>query len=307
MDLRQIEYFVRVAELGGFTRASAALGIAQPALSRQVRMLEVELRQTLLSRDGRGAVPTEAGRLLLAHGRGILHQVERAREELGKLRGALAGRVAVGLPTSLARVLTVPLVRAFALQMPEATLTISEGLSSAMLESLVNGRLDIAVLYNARASPDIEITALQQEELFLVQARGHGAGSGPITLQALAQLPLVIPSRPNAIRMQVESAMATIGCNPLIALEIDGVSAILDLVADGAGNAVLSSNAVASAVRPALFRLRAIRQPRVRAQISLAVSAQRPATLTQKATQTLIAATLAAAMPAPAKAKPSSP
>jgi urease subunit beta len=92
MDLRQIEYFVRVAELGGFTRASAALGIAQPALSRQVRMLEVELRQTLLSRDGRGAVPTDAGRLLLAHGRGILHQVERAREELGRVRGALAGR-----------------------------------------------------------------------------------------------------------------------------------------------------------------------------------------------------------------------
>lgn len=307
MDLRQIEYFVRVAELGGFTRASAALGIAQPALSRQVRMLEVELRQTLLSRDGRGAVPTEAGRLLLAHGRGILHQVERAREELGKLRGALAGRVAVGLPTSLARVLTVPLIRAFARQMPEATLTISEGLSSAMLESLVNGRLDIAVLYNARPSPDIEITALQQEELFLVQARDHGAGSGPITLQALAQLPLVIPSRPNAIRMQVESTMATIGCNPQIALEIDGVSAILDLVADGAGNAVLSSNAVASSVQPSLFRLRAIRQPRVRAQISLAVSAQRPATLTQKATQTLIAATLAAAMPAPGEAKPSLP
>ncbi len=307
MDLRQIEYFVRVAELGGFTRASAALGIAQPALSRQVRLLEVELRQTLLSRDGRGAVPTEAGRLLLAHGRGILHQVERAREELGKLRGALAGRVAVGLPTSLARVLTVPLIRAFARQMPEATLTISEGLSSAMLESLVNGRLDIAVLYNARSSPDIELIALQEEALFLVQSRGHGAGTDPVTLQALAQFPLVIPSRPNAIRMLVDSAMATIGCNPLIALEIDGVSAILDLVADGAGNAVLSSNAVASSVQPSLFCLRAIRQPRLRAQISLAVSAQRPATLTQKATQTLIAATLTAAMPASEQAKASSP
>lgn len=297
MDLRQIEYFVRVAELGGFTRASAALGIAQPALSRQVRLLEVELRQTLLSRDGRGAVPTEAGRLLLAHGRGILHQVERAREELGKLRGALAGRVAVGLPTSLARVLTVPLTRAFDRQMPEATISISEGLSSAMLESLINGRLDIALLYNARPSPDIEITPLQREELFLVQARAHGAGTGPITLRALADLPLVIPSRPNAIRMRVESEMAAIGCSPRIALEIDGVSAILDLVADGAGQAVLSRNAVASSVRPSLFRLRAIGEPRLHAQISLAVSAQRPATLTQQATQTLMADTLAAVMP----------
>ena len=98
MDLKQIEYFVRVAELGSFTRASVVLNIAQPALSRQVRLLEVELRQNLLVRNGRGATPTEAGKVLLEHGRGILHQVERAREELGRVRGALAGRVAIGLP-----------------------------------------------------------------------------------------------------------------------------------------------------------------------------------------------------------------
>ena len=101
MDLKQIEYFVRVAELGSFTRAAVVLNIAQPALSRQVRLLEVELRQNLLVRNGRGAVPTEAGKVLLEHGRGILHQVERAREELGRVRGALAGRVAIGLPTSV--------------------------------------------------------------------------------------------------------------------------------------------------------------------------------------------------------------
>jgi LysR family nitrogen assimilation transcriptional regulator len=297
MDLKQIEYFVRVAELGGFTRAAAALGVAQPALSRQVRLLEVELRQTLLARDGRGAVPTEAGRLLLAHGRGILHQVERAREDLGKLRGALAGRVAVGLPTSLARVLTVPLTRAFGQQMPEATISISEGLSAAMLESLVNGRLDIVLLYNARPSPDIEITPLQDEALFLVQARAHSNVTGPVRLQDIASLPLVIPSRPNAIRMRVESEMAARGCNPRIALEIDGVSAILDLVADGSGNAVLSQNAVASSTHPELFRLRPIQDPPLRAQIALAVSAQRPSTLTQQATQALIIDTLAAVLP----------
>ena len=72
MDLKQLEYFVRVAELGSFTRASIALDIAQPALSRQVRLLEVELRQNLLTRNGRGATPTEAGKLLLEHARGIL-------------------------------------------------------------------------------------------------------------------------------------------------------------------------------------------------------------------------------------------
>jgi len=300
MDLKQIEYFVRVAELGGFTRAAAALGVAQPALSRQVRLLEVELRQNLLARDGRGAVPTEAGRLLLAHGRGILHQVERAREELGRVRGALAGRVAVGLPTSLARLLAVPLTRAFRTRMPEATISISEGLSVAMQDSLVNGRLDIAILYNARPSTELEVTPLQREDLYLVQPRPAGDTGGapgaPINLKALARLPLVIPSRPNAIRMQVESEMAGIDCRPLIALEIDGVSAILDLVADGAGYAVLSRNAVASSVKPEGYILRAIRQPALRTQISMATSAQRPATLTQHATQDLIRETLAGVM-----------
>src|SRR5512133_4378972 len=104
MDLKQLEYFVRVAELGSFTRAAVALDVAQPALSRQVRLLEVELRQSLLTRNGRGAAPTEAGKLLLEHGRGILPQGERARGAPGRARGALAGRVASGLPPRVAKV-----------------------------------------------------------------------------------------------------------------------------------------------------------------------------------------------------------
>jgi LysR family transcriptional regulator, nitrogen assimilation regulatory protein len=247
MDLRQLEYFVRVAELGSFTRASVALGIAQPALSRQVRLLEVELRQALLVRNGRGATPTEAGKLLLEHARGILHQVDRAREELGRVRGSLAGRVALGLPPSLARVLTVPLTRAFRQRLPDASLSITENLSTAMHEGLANGRLDIAVLYNAQPAADIELAPLVDEALVLVQSRPPGLAEEPppipLSLRAVADLPLVIPSRPNAIRMYIEAEMAALGCRPSIALEIDGVSAILDLVADGAGNAILSRNA----------------------------------------------------------------
>lgn len=302
MDLKQLEYFVRVAEMGSFTRAAIALDVAQPALSRQVRLLEVELRQTLLTRNGRGAVPTEAGKLLLDHGRGILHQVERAKEELGRVRGALAGRVAVGMPPSLARLLTVPLTRAFRQQMPDATISISEGLSVAMQESLLNGRLDIALLYNTQASPEIDTSPLQDEELFLVQLRPPGLpedpAPGPIALRDVAPLPLVIPSRPNAIRMQVETEMANIGCRPRIALEIDGVSAILDLVADGAGSAVLSRHAVDNSVRPSAYTLRAIREPALRTRVSLATSSQRPSTLTQQATLELIRQTAEALMQA---------
>lgn len=292
MDLKQLEYFVRVAELGSFTRASIALDVAQPALSRQVRLLEVELHQSLLVRNGRGATPTEAGKLLLSHGRGILHQVERAREELGRVRGSLAGRVAIGLPPTLARVLTVPLTRAFRRELPDAQLSISEGLSAVMQEWLLNGRLDIAVLYNAHPAAGIELAHLLEEELMLVQARPPGLLEDPppppMALVEVARLPLVIPSRPNAIRMHVEAEMAGIGCRPLIALEIDGVSAILDLVADGAGCALLPRNAVTSSVRPSAFTMRAICQPLLRTRLALVTSSVRPATLTQQATLALI-------------------
>jgi len=292
MDLKQLEYFVRVAELGSFTRAAIELDVAQPALSRQVRLLEVELRQNLLVRNGRGAVPTEAGKLLLDHGRGILHQVERAREDLGRLRGGLAGRVAVGLPNSVARVFTVPLTRAFRETLPEARLSISEGLSSSLQEGLASGRLDIVVLYNAQPSRELDLTPLLEEDLLLVQARPPGLQEdpppGPITLEEVAKLPLVIPTRPNAIRMHVEAEMADIGYRPNVVLEIDGVSAILDLVLDGAGCAILSRNALLNSPRPSAYIARQIGSPPLRIHLSLATSLQRPATPVQKATLDLI-------------------
>lgn len=299
MDLKQLEYFVRVAELGSFTRAAQALDVAQPALSRQVRLLEVELRQNLLVRNGRGASPTEAGLLLLEHARGILHQVERAREELGRVRGALAGRVAIGLPPSLSRVLAVPLMRAFRQQLPQVSAAISEGLSVNMQEWLTTGRLDIAVLYNAQPAPGLEIGPLLEEALVLVQARPAGlpphladeVAPGPIALRDIAALPLVIPSRPNAIRMQVEAELANLGTRPTIALEIDGVAAILDLVADGAGAALLSHNAVNSSIRPSAYQVRAIVEPPLRTRLCLATSAQRPTTLTQQAALNLLKTT----------------
>jgi LysR family nitrogen assimilation transcriptional regulator len=290
MDLKQLEYFVRVAELGSFTRASSVLDIAQPALSRQVRLLEVELRQNLLLRNGRGVTTTEAGKLLLEHGRGILHQVERAREDLGRVRGALAGRVAVGLPPSIARLMTVPLTREFRKRLPNAALSISEGLTMSMLEDLQTGRLDIALLYNPSPSPELDTQPLFEEQMFLIGPRAAKTKATPttVTLKEISELPLVIPSRPNAIRMLVETAMAGIGCKPGISLEIDGVAAILDLVADGAGYAILPHYALATSAHPDAFEARPIVNPKLSGKLALATSANRTTTMTQQAMLALI-------------------
>ena len=299
MDLKQLEYFVRVAELGSFTRASIALDIAQPALSRQIRLLEVELRQNLLTRNGRGALPTEAGNLLLKHGRGILHQVELAREELGAMRGALAGRVSIGLPPSLSRLITVPLTRVFKQQLPQAHLTLTEGFSVLMFDGLRVGNLDIAVLYNAEHSPDVEMTTLHTEELVLMsQKTGHKKASKQQTvmLAEVADLPLILPSRPNAFRILIESEMNAIGRKPQITLEVDGLNAILSLVKEGMGHAVLPSYSLSNFDDPTPFTVRRIIQPRIMSQLTLVRAARRPSTETQKIAAEVVKSVLMDAM-----------
>ena len=288
MDLKQIEYFVQVAELGSFTRAAGVLRVAQPALSRQVRSLEVELRQNLFERNGRGVTLTDAGSRLLAHGRGILQQVQRARQELEALRGTAAGALALGLPPSLSRSLTAPLVEAFRARLPAATLTVVEGLSSYMVEWLVQGRVDCAAVYNATPSPAVELQPVLEERLYLVSARGKArpAVGPPVSLAEVAARPLVIPTRPHAIRMQIETALAETGAKARNGLEIESVPAILDLVQRHDLHAVLSLNAVRAGASAGALLARPITGKAGRplaATLWLATSAQRPrgALLTQ--------------------------
>ena len=290
MDLKQLEYFAQVAELGSFTRAAAVLQVAQPALSRQVRTLEVELRQALLIRNGRGVTPTEAGQRLLAHARGILQQVQRARDDLEDQRGVATGRLAIALPPSVSRVLTGPLVAAFRAQLPRATLSVVEGLSAYALEWLAIGRVDCAVVYNVTPSPAVELQPLLDEPLYLVSARTPRPQLRPgaaraepalrrgraIGLAEVARHELVIPSRPHSVRMLLESALATEGCRAHVALEIESVPAMLDLVRQGGCHAVLAEAAVRTCASPQDFQLRPIGPPALVATLWMATSAQRP-------------------------------
>lgn len=290
MDIRQIQYFVRVAELGSFSRASIVLNIAQPALSRQVRLLEVELRQTLLNRNGRGVTTTDAGKLMLEHGRAILQHVERAREDICRVNGHLAGQVTIGMPPSIARVLVLPLTRAFRTLLPNARLSVSEGLSLSMKDALTYGRVDMALLYNLPPSPDMDLMSLKEERLHLVIPAGHELDAAePIGLCKLATLPLVMPARPHAIRMLVETVLSNAGRKPHVVLEIDSVTTILDLVADGAGFAIFPAWAVSTSSRKEEYQLRPIASPDLFTRLCIATPARRSATQTQQAALDLLA------------------
>lgn len=288
MDLKQLEYFVSVADLGSFSRAARVLDVAQPAISRQVRALEVELRQALFMRNGRGAVPTEAGRRLLDHARSILQQVERARADVDGLKHGVVGHVTIGLPPTIARLHTAALVREFRRRFPEATASIVEGLSVDVIEWVTIGRADIGVLYNAQGTATVAIEPLAEEELCLIGSAAHAVHARTVRLRDLPRYPLIIPNRPHAIRTLVESRLAAIGLRPHVALEVDAITAIIELAAEGQGYAILPARAVPPGEIAGRLQVRPIVQPALKSSLGLATSAVRPATPIQQAAAALL-------------------
>jgi LysR family nitrogen assimilation transcriptional regulator len=285
MNLKQLEYFVRVAELGSFSKASAILDIAQPALSRQVRLLETDLRVQLLQRTGRGVVLSEAGKRLYGHSVAILQMVAQAREDLDSKRDEPSGRVVVGLTPSMSRLLTLPLVTQFEEDLPKAYLSIVEGLSTHIAEWIATGRIDIGILLNPDPDPALEIQPVLDEPLCLVSPAAARAArskarddAAPLPFAELPRYPLVIPDRSHVIRKMVETQAALAGLKLQIAWEISGVPSILDLVRAGHGHAVLTRGAVLASSYAAAFSVRPLTLPRLVSKLCLATSAHKPTT-----------------------------
>lgn len=283
MDLKQLEYFLRVAELGGFTRASHILGVAQPVLSRQIRQLEVELGQSLFERNGRGVTATQAGLMMIQHARGILRQVERVHEDIDRIRGGSFGRVVLGMPPTPSRLLAVQLARQFHKALPKAKLSITEQLSHVLAQWLLAGQIDIALLYDPPPTPGITLSPLISDQLYLIGTDRLRVPRRPVSLDGLSDYPLVIPTHPHTIRALLETRMALIGSRPTIRLEVDGVPAILDLVADGVGYAVLSRSAVLTSTHPSIYKTQRIVNPDLSSRLYLAVAADRTVTVAQRA------------------------
>jgi LysR family nitrogen assimilation transcriptional regulator len=275
MNLDQLEAFVHVAELNSFTRASAILGRNQPALSRLVRQLEVDLRQNLLRRNGRGVALTEAGKVLLEYSKGILHQVDGARHALNNLQGTLDGQFKIGLAPSVSRFATLALVRSFQKQFPQARITVSEGLSTNLAEWLMMGRIDAAILYDTSDTPLVDKRPLFTEELFLI-SKADAPTPATIKVRDLVRFPLIIPGRLHAIRTLVETHAAGRNIKLNIALEVDAVPSVLDLVHEGYGHAVLSLNAIIADPLRRQFRVTRIEDPVIHSRLAIATSNQHP-------------------------------
>ena len=289
MNLTQLRYFVRVAEMGSFSKAAIELDVAQPALSRQVRLLETDLRVTLLQRTGRGVLLTEAGKRLYDHAVSILQLVAHAREDISANRGEATGRIVIGLPPSMGRMLTLPLVDAFKQHLPRARLAIVEGLSAHIVEWISTGRVDLGLIHNPDANPAIETIHVLDEPLCLVSAsKGAARKAAPLPFTELVKLPLVLPEPSHAIRKLLETQAALAGLKLNIAYEVSSVSAILELVRSGHGHAVLAPSAITASGQAAAFRMRPLAESVLRSTLCMAVSAHKPATpLLKQATRLL--------------------
>jgi LysR family transcriptional regulator, nitrogen assimilation regulatory protein len=295
MNLKQLEYFVQVAELGSFSKAALALDIAQPALSRQVRSLETELTQQLFLRNGRGVTLTDAGKRLFDHSVAVMQLMAHAREDLGANRDEPVGRVTIGLPPSMGRQLTVPLIDRFKKQLPAARLAIVEGLSTHIVEWVTTGRIDVGLVYNPEAQPGLEIAPLLHEPLGLVS---HAAGKSqrkkaalpPLPMKELPRYPLIVPERVHAMRRLLETQAGLAGIKLDIAWEVSSVSSIIDLVCAGYGHAVLTPSGVAASARSGELALRRLIDPAPVSVLCLAISAhKRPTPLIQRMMRLLTA------------------
>jgi LysR family nitrogen assimilation transcriptional regulator len=288
VDLRQLSYFVRVVEAGSFSSAGAGLMLSQPTLSRQVALLEAEFGQRLLTRNGRGVQPTEAGLALLGHAKAIIEQAERAREELRDMHGTPRGRVVIGLPPRVASLATTRLVQQFRSIFPQAVVTVAEGLSVHLREWLIAGRIDLALLFDPPAAPPLSYETLAHESLILAVPRAGPRLPARVTLESLANHPLVLPSSPNAIRSLLDRALSARNVRLQIIAEVNTVQASLALVCDGVGATVLPESSVNSPRLATRLQVARIGPPAIRNTLVLATPLARPSTRLTRETAKLL-------------------
>jgi len=280
MEIKQLQHFSRIAELGNLTRAASVLGLTQAALSRQVAQLEAELGTELFRRNGRGLVLTDAGQRLLDHVPMVLRQVALAERAVKGTTGPVQGTLVLGLPPSLARTVVVPLIAAFQQQLPEVTLRTVDGLSSNLVELVGIGKLDCAVVYNPASSDATQLRLLADEDLYLVSGllavRANKLPPRSLALADVASLPLVTAGNSNAVHAALATALAALGLAPQVVHQIENLTAILDLVRQGYGYSVIPLSGVHSCIGDPELRLHRIRKPVLRCSLSIATPARAP-------------------------------
>jgi LysR family tcuABC transcriptional regulator len=236
MELRQMRYFVRVVELGSMGRAATELGLVTSALSQQISRLESELSTRLLQRTSTGVRPTDAGLAFLRQAQLALRHADDAMQAARQAR--LSGHVSVGLASSTAGVLAMPLLAAVQERYPGVRIHLVEALSGELGAMLNARRLDLAVVFETESARRWSVTPLLDETLYVMgrDTLPHMQDllKGPrVRLRALAQLPLVLPTGSHGLRAVVSAVFARAKIEPRVVLEVDGLASLMAAVREG--------------------------------------------------------------------------
>ncbi|NEA50913.1 LysR substrate-binding domain-containing protein [Streptomyces sp. SID10815] len=242
MELRHLHHFVAVAEDQHFTRAAERLMVSQSGLSASIRALERELQTTLFVRTTRRVTLTEAGRALLGEAERILAQVRAAHEAVAAVQGVLRGTLSLGTEQCIAGVHVAGLLAAFRRRHPDVEVRLRQAGSGALAEGVAAGRLDLAFAYRTRPDTDqLRSVALAGEPPTVLCHPGHrfaaaGAALGPEDVSG----EVFVDFHPDwGPRRTTDAAFAAAGVRRTVALEVNDVHSLLDLVDENLGIAVV--------------------------------------------------------------------
>ncbi|MFK4872497.1 LysR family transcriptional regulator [Novosphingobium sp. ZW T3_23] len=268
MELRQLRYFARIAQDGSLTKAAGVLGIAQPALSRQMRMLEQELGIALFRRTARGMNLTDAGENLLASIAGPLHDIDLATRNIRTPGDRIEGEFTIGMPPGLGEVFGRPFVHSVKRNYPEIRLRIVEGNTGSLQDWLVRAVIDFAVLEEQAADARLSLRCVREEPLMLF-ARDSGPEREPLDFAEASKLPLILPSHHLGIRRTINAAAIAAGLAVNPTIEIDDPHLALRLVEDDLGCAILPTCLFALAEGHGRLSGRAFSDPKLKYRLFL--------------------------------------
>ncbi|KHA54044.1 LysR family transcriptional regulator [Sulfitobacter geojensis] len=245
MDIRSLRYFLAIADSPSLSVASTVLGVAQPSLSQNVHKMEEELGVKLLSRSPRGIKLTEEGQVLEAHAKQICLGLETCIKDIQELGTNVRGTVAFGMPPSSSMVLSVPLVETIQLEYPEIRLKVIEAISGYFKPWLVDGTVELALIYDLKDVEKFPGTHVIDEELFFYSAPDawpfDSSPDQPISFRELGKVDMILPTNGlrDTIRRYEEEQNAPLN----VIIEMDAMRQIIELVTRGSGYAIFAPSA----------------------------------------------------------------
>jgi len=271
MDLRALRYFVYIAAARSFSKAAVQLGVAQPALSRQIRKLEDELGIELIRRSGRQIELTDAGLLLQERAHSLIRQVAQAADDVRAHGSRVRGTVTLGVSPTISEAVGPRIARACAALHPELQLNFIEGFSAFIFKRLIDRELTLCLMHNPPRHQGIEIEPLLAEQMYLVGPGAASAGYPPVKAgMTLANLPLILPNRTHGLRMMIERAVAASRTRFHVAIQVDGYSTTKAFVAAGLGYSILPLSSVRQEIKTGQVSAVLLSRPRLSWTVSLA-------------------------------------